>query len=153
MTQCTELCEAKVFMQPGTRSDMEMWHYQRKDLHCNAQCRVDHLSLGCWIVLTLRHLGPFFQNMMLKFSYVVHYRCNVNIFGMKLVQYNQYILAPCALRWRHNGCDGVSNHQLHDCLLHRLFKAQIKENIKALCHWPLCGEFTGDRWIPHTKCQ
>ena len=33
----------------------------------------------------------------------------------------------------------------------RLFvQAQIKENIKALCHWPLWGEFTGDRWIPLT---
>ena len=32
-------------------------------------------------------------------------------------------------------------------------QAQIKENIKALCHWPLCGEFTGDRWIPRTKGQ
>ena len=26
--------------------------------------------------------------------------------------------------------------------------AQIIENIKALPHWPLWGEFTGDRWIP-----
>ena len=26
-------------------------------------------------------------------------------------------------------------------------QAQIKENIKAPRHWPLCGEFTGDRWI------
>ena len=26
-------------------------------------------------------------------------------------------------------------------------KAQIKENIKAPRHWPLCGEFTGDS--PH----
>ena len=32
-------------------------------------------------------------------------------------------------------------------------QAQIKENIKALRHWPLWGEFTGDRWIPHTKSQ
>ena len=32
-------------------------------------------------------------------------------------------------------------------------QAQIKENIKALLHWPLCGEYTGDRWIPHTNCQ
>ena len=31
--------------------------------------------------------------------------------------------------------------------------AQMKENIKALRHWPLWGEFTGDRWIPHTKGQ
>ena len=23
-------------------------------------------------------------------------------------------------------------------------QAQLKENIKALRHWPLCGEFTGD---------
>ena len=29
----------------------------------------------------------------------------------------------------------VSNYQIHDCL----FKAQIKENIKAPLHWPLCG--------------
>ena len=27
-------------------------------------------------------------------------------------------------------------------------QAQIKENIKAPRHWPLCEEFTGDRWIP-----
>ena len=27
-------------------------------------------------------------------------------------------------------------------------QAQIKENIKAPRHWPLCGEFTGDWWIP-----
>ena len=27
-------------------------------------------------------------------------------------------------------------------------QAQIKESIKAPRHWPLRGEFTGDRWIP-----
>ena len=32
-------------------------------------------------------------------------------------------------------------------------QAQIKENIKAPHHWPLWGEFTGDRWIPHTMGQ
>ena len=56
-------------------------------------------------------------------------------------------------QWRHNGCNGVSNRQPHDCFLKRLFKAQIKENIKALHHWPWCGEFTGDRWIPCTIDQ
>ena len=29
-------------------------------------------------------------------------------------------------------------------------QAQIK-NITAPRHWPLCGEFTGDRWIPRTN--
>ena len=32
-------------------------------------------------------------------------------------------------------------------------KAQIKENIKAPRHWPLCGKSTGDRSIPLTKGQ
>ena len=34
-----------------------------------------------------------------------------------------------SLEWRHNGCDGVSNHQPHHCLLNRLFNSgadQIK---------------------------
>ena len=32
-------------------------------------------------------------------------------------------------------------------------QTQIKGNIKAPRHWPLCGEFTGDRWIPRTNGQ
>ena len=32
-------------------------------------------------------------------------------------------------------------------------QAQIKENIKAVRHWPLCGDVTSDRWIPSTKGQ
>ena len=35
------------------------------------------------------------------------------------------------LQGGHNGRDGISNHQPPDCLLNRVFKAQIKENIKA----------------------
>ena len=32
-------------------------------------------------------------------------------------------------------------------------QAQMKEDIKAPRHWPLCWEFTGDRWISRTKGQ
>ena len=32
-------------------------------------------------------------------------------------------------------------------------QTQIKENIKAPRHWPLCGEFTGHRGIPRIKDQ
>ena len=32
-------------------------------------------------------------------------------------------------------------------------QVQIKENIKAPRHWPLCGEFIGDRWIPRANGQ
>ena len=58
-----------------------------------------------------------------------------------------------SLQWRHNEGDGVWNHKPHDCLPNRLFKAKIKENIKALRYWPFLGEFTGHRWIPRSKGQ
>ena len=34
-----------------------------------------------------------------------------------------------------------------------VYSGTIEENIKAPRHWPLCGEFTGPRWIPLTKGQ
>ena len=51
------------------------------------------------------------------------------------------------LQWRHNGCDGVSDHQLHDCLLNRLFRRRSKKTSKlrvtGLCagNSPGTGEF------------
>ena len=32
--------------------------------------------------------------------------------------------------WRHNGRDGVSNHQPHDCLLNRLFRLRSRKTPK-----------------------
>ena len=34
-----------------------------------------------------------------------------------------------------------------------VYSGADQENIKALSHWPLCGEFTGNRWIPRTNGQ
>ena len=68
------------------------------------------------------------------------------------------VLSQCqyhALQWRHNEInerDGVSNHQPHDCLLNRLFRAD-QRNIKAPRHWPLCGEFTGTGEFPAEKAS
>ena len=51
---------------------------------------------------------------------------------------------PHALQWRHNGRDGVSNHQFTEPFI----QVQIKESIKGPRHWPSCP-----RWIPRTKGQ
>ena len=63
------------------------------------------------------------------------------------------ILCHCiyALQWRHNELDGVSKSPASRLFTQPLIQAKIKENIKAPRHWPLCGEFTGDRWIPRAK--
>ena len=34
-----------------------------------------------------------------------------------------------------------------------VYSGADQRNIKAPRHWPLCGEFTGDRWIPRTNGQ
>ena len=52
-----------------------------------------------------------------------------------------------SLQWRHNGHDGVSNHQPHDCLHNRLFRSRSKKTSKirdtGLCagNSPGTGEF------------
>ena len=38
--------------------------------------------------------------------------------------------APDTLQWRHNERDGVLNHQLHNCLLKRLFRRRLKKTPK-----------------------
>ena len=51
------------------------------------------------------------------------------------------------ITWRHNGRDGVSNHQPHDCLVNRLFRRRSKKRSKlrvtGLCvgNSPVTGEF------------
>ena len=35
------------------------------------------------------------------------------------------------LKWSHNGRDGISNHQPHDCLLNRLFRCRAKKASKV----------------------
>ena len=55
------------------------------------------------------------------------------------------------LQWRHNGCDGVSNHYPRDCLLNRLFRRRPKKTSKlhvtGLCagNSPVTGEFPAQR--------
>ena len=57
----------------------------------------------------------------------------------------------CALLWRHNGRDSVSNHQPHDCSLNRLFRRRSKKTSKlrvtGLCEGnsPGTGEFPAQR--------
>ena len=44
---------------------------------------------------------------------------------------------------------GVSNNRRLDYLLNRLLRSRWMKTSKL----PLCGKFTGHRWIPHTKGQ
>ena len=66
------------------------------------------------------------------------------------LQFAGFILA---LRWRRNGRDCVLKSPASRLFTQPFIQTQIKENIKSPRHWPLCGEFTGDRWILRTTGQ
>ena len=53
-----------------------------------------------------------------------------------------------ALRWRHNGRDGVSNHQPHDCLLNRLFGHRSKKTSKPRVTGLCAGNSPGTGEVP-----
>ena len=61
------------------------------------------------------------------------------------------MVAETVLQWRHNECDGVSNHQLHDCFLNRLFSHRStktsKLRVTGLCeeNSPMTGDFPAQR--------
>ena len=57
-----------------------------------------------------------------------------------------------SLQWRQYECDGVSNHQAHECLLNRLFRRRSKKILSKLRVTGLCkgnssvtGEFPAQR--------
>ena len=71
------------------------------------------------------------------------------------------------LHWRHNECNGVLNHQLHDCLLNLLFRRRSKKTsnlrVTGLCEGnsPVIDEFPAQRasnaenvsiWWRHYEC-
>ena len=59
----------------------------------------------------------------------------------------------CSLRWRHNGRDGVSNHQLHYCLLKRLFWRRSKETSKLRVTGLCAGNSPGTGGFPAQRAS
>ena len=70
----------------------------------------------------------------------------VGSFEITLIEYMTYAPLYCSI--------SASFTHYNDVIMGAM-ASQIttKENIKAPRHWPLCGEFTGDRWIPRTNGQ
>ena len=69
--------------------------------------------------------------------------------SQKYTQDSGYVVF--SLQWRHNGHNGASNHQPHDCLLNRLFRRRSKKTSKlrvtGFCagNSPVTGEFPAQK--------
>ena len=143
------------------------FHKYVQDIHINSPSKMDkgtgknpyiytyiHMCL-CVRVFAI-HLRKLRVNKLIYISLQIHHtQC-----GQKLGIYwrkwqldwrykagNGWSEHTNSLQWRHNGRDGVSNHQPYDCLLNRLFRSKKTSKLRVI------GEFTGDQWIPRTKGQ
>ena len=59
----------------------------------------------------------------------------------------------CTLQWRHNGRDGVPNHQLHYCLLNRSFRRRSKKTSKLRVTGLCAGNSPGTSEFPAEKAS
>ena len=69
-----------------------------------------------------------------------------------LQQFRSYLMFPC-IRMTSQCARQRLQSPASRLFTQPLIQTQIKENIKAPRHWPLCGEFTGERWIPRINGQ
>ena len=77
---------------------------------------------------------------------ILVFYCHLNWGWGNVIFLNKKTLTV-SLLWRHNGHNGISNHQLHDCLLNPSFRHRSKKTSKlcitGLCagNSPVTGEF------------
>ena len=101
------------------------------------------LSIDCFELLNIRLIyNPFTEIETLLFGGNIR-----NWLNWKLSQNETF---RCG-QWRIFRWNDESNHQPHHCLLNHSFGCRSKKTIKLRVTGHLCGEFTGDRWIPRTN--
>ena len=105
------------------------------------------------MILILFHYYHFRDKTLRNILFLFHH--SVFLDNAFLISFKSVtcLLFYISLQWRYNGRNSVPNRQPYDCFLNRLFRRRSNKNIKAPRHWPLCREFTGDRWIPRTNGQ
>ena len=103
-------------------------------------------------MLTYKSIFSCFKNLISKFRSKLNALENICGCTKQLLKQTRgrwvSVRRRCnALKWRHNGRDGVSNHQPDDCLFNRLFRRRWKRTSKlrvtGLCvgNSPGTGEF------------
>ena len=92
-----------------------------------------------YISSALDNLGTYYVSIVSYGTYILKLQRDISV---QLVHYNDVIMGAIASQ--------ISSLTIVYSIV---IQTQIKENIKAPRHRPLCGEFTGDRWIPRTNGQ
>ena len=111
-----------------------------------------HFDSGNELLDTWRHQATIWTNTDLQRTHMNTLHLPKTPIWNKFGSLNiarKYVLK--SLQWRHNGCDGVLNHQHHGCLLNRLLRRRSKKasklGVAGLCEGnsPMTGEFPSQR--------
>ena len=143
---------------------MQIWQYKNYILHTNRKLshhRKAFCKMKSFCCISLHDPVVFFSDIWC--NDIIESNDNKRVVicdgipGDKTTSQRQYIvlflrtiilqLKTATIRWRHNGHDGLKNHQPHDRLLNRLFRRRSKKTSKlrvtGLCagNSPGTGEF------------
>ena len=106
---------------------------------CNSECCWNYDTKYCVLI----QIPYFFHNCFIGgwgWGWDLNHIWKVSLASATPIL-KAYVDAWLSLRWRHNGRDGVSNNQPHDCLLSRLFRRRSKKTPKlrvtGLCAEPV----------------
>ena len=94
---------------------------------------VDYLALRMKVLETYRHTELWVLRSENPFNSVITGKRFNNLYDKHINQSHTGMSGSqldTSLQWRHNGRDGVSNHQPHQCLLNRLFGRRSKKTSK-----------------------
>ena len=110
--------------------------------------RVGRILWHCWFGWFTVEWGWWHGEIFMWSTYqysssLLQWHCGNRTITADVVQCYWFDKRP--LRWRHNGRDGVSNHQSHDCLRIRLFRRRSKETskprvtgfVRGIRRWPV----------------
>ena len=108
---------------------------------CVSSCFYGLIILSCMTEIISRQIGQYHGCWC---SWLVPSHCLSQCWPRCLMPYG--VTRP-PLQWRHNGHDGLSNHQPNDCLLSRLYRCRPKKistpGVTGLCagNSPATSEF------------
>ena len=69
-------------------------------------------------------------SISLLFALILTISTQISGWPVKLDALHSTYMASVSLQWRHNECDGISNHRCLDCLLNCLFRPRLKKTLK-----------------------
>ena len=147
--------ESAAITMPNMRIHVTGWITTRTH-NCNVRPRQKWLSLErTWskTLINLTYLNTFFEQRV-WFKFVTIYarcciRCGAGAESAIVRHQPSGITITMTSDWTRWRLKSPASRLFTQAFI----RVQITENIKAPRHWPLCGEFTGDRRIPRTKGQ